>query len=171
VDPTTVPAVKDTGPTEEETRIAEWRAKMPSVDSMLTLDDFEYWGEKVLSGQAWNYYRSAADLEISHDNNRAAFHRYYLRPRILRDVTNGSLESAILGFPVSMPVMISPAAMAKLGNPIGEVNLTRGAGQAGIIQGISINASCSIEEIMEARKAGQKVFFQVSFSRSNTVRL
>lgn len=42
-----------------------------------------------------------------------------------------------MGMKTTMPVFISPAAMAKLGNPLGEVNLTRGAGACGIVQGVS----------------------------------
>lgn len=41
------------------------RRDMPSSDAMLLIDDFEHWAEKVLSGTAWNYYKSAADREIS----------------------------------------------------------------------------------------------------------
>ena len=43
----------------------------------------------------------------------------------------------MLGHHVSLPVYIAPAAMAKLGHPLGEVNLTRGAGECGIVQGVS----------------------------------
>ncbi len=59
VDPTTIPATIDTGPTEEEQRIEEARKTMPGADSMLLVQDFEDWAEKVLSGTAWNYYKSA----------------------------------------------------------------------------------------------------------------
>lgn len=90
-----------------------------------------------------------------------AFRRYYFRPRILNDVTNGSINTTFMGVESDLPIFISPAAMAKLGHPLGEVNLTKGAGDCGIVQGISINASCSLDEIMAARKEGQKVFFQV----------
>ena len=37
----------------------------------------------------------------------------------------------------TMPVFISPAAMAKLGHPLGEINLTRAAGNCGIVQAVS----------------------------------
>lgn len=83
-----------------------------------------------------------------------------------------------MGIKSTLPVFISPAAMAKLGHPLGEVNLTKGAGECGIVQGvsfgtvlrgrfggscqISINASCSLDEIMSSRKDGQNVWFQVS---------
>ena len=42
-----------------------------------------------------------------------------------------------MGLKTEMPIFISPAAMAKLGNPEGEVNLTKGAGECGIVQGVS----------------------------------
>ena len=98
-----------------------------------------------------------------------AFRRYYFRPRILNDVTTGSINTKFMGVDSALPIFISPAAMAKLGHPLGEVNLTKGAGDCGIVQGISINASCGLDEIMEARKEGQKVFFQVSQASSPSV--
>lgn len=61
VDPTTLPDEGDVEPTEEEKRIQEERKKLPQVDAMLLLDDFEEWAEKVLSGTAWNYYKSAGE--------------------------------------------------------------------------------------------------------------
>ncbi|BEI85332.1 hypothetical protein CcaverHIS002_0507330 [Cutaneotrichosporon cavernicola] len=164
VDPATLPE-EDDEPTEEEERIAEARAELPPAESMLLLNDFEEWAERVLTATGWNYYRSAADSEATFDNNAAAFNRYFFRPRILRDITEGNLETEVLGQKTAMPVFISPAAMAKLGHPLGEVNLTRGAGNAGIVQGISINASCSLDEIMAARQAGQNVWFQIYLNR------
>jgi L-lactate dehydrogenase (cytochrome) len=59
VDPLTMPEVVDLGPTDEEKRIEQARKGMPGADAMLLIDDFEVWAEKVLSGTAWNYYRSA----------------------------------------------------------------------------------------------------------------
>jgi hypothetical protein len=60
IDPSTVPEQNDE-PTEEELKMKEARKEMPGVDSMLLLDDFEEWAEKVLSGTAWNYYKSAGE--------------------------------------------------------------------------------------------------------------
>lgn len=60
-----MPAPTESEPTEEEKRIDQQRKDMPGSDAMLLIDDFEFWAEKVLSGTAWNYYKSAADREIS----------------------------------------------------------------------------------------------------------
>ncbi|KAG8678705.1 Cytochrome b2, mitochondrial precursor, partial [Ceratobasidium sp. 395] len=53
--------------------------------------------------------------------------------------------------------------MAGLGAPEGEVNITKGAGKMGIIQGISSNASCTVDEIANARVDSEKqpLFFQL----------
>jgi L-lactate dehydrogenase (cytochrome) len=55
----------------------------------------------------------------------------------LRDAREKDPSSTMLGHYVTLPVYIAPAAMAKLGHPLGEVNLTRGAGECGIVQGVS----------------------------------
>lgn len=49
-----------------------------------------------------------------------------------------------MGVKSTLPIFISPAAMAKLGHPLGEVNLTKGAGECGIVQGVSQNLRDSL---------------------------
>jgi L-lactate dehydrogenase (cytochrome) len=67
--------------------------------------------------------------------NREAFLRYFFRPRVLQhDMSQGSTQTSILGIPTAIPVFIAPSAMAKLGHPLGEINLTRAAGKCDIIQ-------------------------------------
>lgn len=82
-----------------------------------------------------------ADREITAAENQDAFRNYYFRPRVLRDVTTGSTETEFMGIKSTLPIFISPAAMAKLGHPLGEVNLTKGAGECGIVQGVCLFTS------------------------------
>lgn len=65
------------------------------------------------------------------------------------------------GYSCSLPIFISPAALARLGHPDGEMNLARVAGSEGIVMGLSNNASCSRNEVMSVRTADQPIFFQV----------
>lgn len=53
----------------------------------------------------------------------------------------------MLGMPVALPIYVSPAAMAKLGHPLGEVNITRAAGKAGIIQGVRLPSAFTPERM------------------------
>lgn len=85
------------------------------------------------------------------DENMDAFRRYYFRPRILHDVTTGDLSTTFMGIESTLPIFISPAAMAKLGHPAGEVNLTKGAGECGIVQGVSgVRSNCGHHRCSEA---------------------
>ena len=168
IDPTTLPAIEEKELTADEIRQAEAREEMPPASSMLLVTDFEHWAERVLSTTAWAYYRSAADEEATFFDNREAWRRYFFRPRILRDTSHGSTATTFVGIPTSMPIFIAPAAMAKLGHPLGEINLTKAAGNCGVVQAISANASCGLEEMFNARQEGQPLIFQLYLNKDRS---
>lgn len=168
IDPDTLPASEEQELTEDEVRQQEAREQLPPAASMLLVQDFEYWAERVLSTTAWAYYRSASDEEATFFDNREAWRRYFFRPRVLRDTSYGSTATTILGIPTSMPIFIAPAAMAKLGHPLGEVNLTKAAGRSGIVQAISANASCGLEEMFNVRLEGQPLIFQLYLNKDRS---
>ncbi|CAE6512738.1 unnamed protein product [Rhizoctonia solani] len=150
VDPATLPA-QLTQLTAEELRIREARAVLPPPEAAINLADIEKLAKTVLTQTAWAYYRSAGDDEFSYRENNYAFRRYWFRPRVMNKVSQIQTSTTILGIPTSLPIFVSPAALARLGHPDGEVGITRGVADEGIIQGVSINASCSLGEITDAR--------------------
>ncbi|VUC30166.1 unnamed protein product [Clonostachys rosea] len=162
VDTTTLPEPEEQPLDEEEIARQIAIEEMPEADNLFLLEDFEHWASQVLSKTAWAYYRSAADEERTFHENRDAFRRYFFRPRILCGAAEGSLETSIIGIQSSMPLFISPTAMARLGHPLGEVNLTRAASQYGVVQMISSNSSCTLEEIFDAREGDQPLMFQLA---------
>ncbi|CEH11863.1 cytochrome b2 [Ceraceosorus bombacis] len=145
--------------------------ELPVVGSVLNLDEFESIARRHLSPQAWAYYSSAGDDEVSARNNRAAYNRIMFRPRILRHV--GEVEASTKklfggGTKDHLPFYISPAALAKLGHPDGELNLTRAAGLGNVVQGISANASCGLDDMLDARADGQAVVYQLYVNRDRS---
>lgn len=125
----------------------------------------------ILSDQAWAYYSSAGDDEVTKHQNRSSYSRVWFKPRVLRAVGTVDPSSSLLdgALATSIPVYVSPAALAKLGHPDGELNLTRAAGSAGIIQGISANASMGLDEMLDARLPGQPVFYQLYVNKDRAV--
>ncbi|KAG8734659.1 hypothetical protein FRC12_018432 [Ceratobasidium sp. 428] len=119
--------------------------------------------------KAWAYYSSAADDEITHRENHAAYQRIWFRPRVLRDVTKVDWSTTILGQKSSMPVYITATALGKLGHPEGELNLTRAAAKFGVIQMIPTLASCSFDEIRDAAAPDQVQFMQLYALRSSLI--
>ncbi|KAG8878013.1 Cytochrome b2, mitochondrial precursor [Tulasnella sp. 331] len=115
VDPSTMPAV-ETLLTDDEIRVLKAKKEKPPLSAMINLADIEDVARKVMTGQAWHYYRS--DAEDGY-------------------IGTTDMTTTILGIKSSLPIFVSPAAMAGLGHPEGEKNITRGAGKEGIIQNAS----------------------------------
>jgi L-lactate dehydrogenase (cytochrome) len=82
----------------------------------------------------------------------------------MRNVTHVSTQSNILGLPVTLPLMISPAAMARLIHPDGELAMARACAARGIIQCISTSASYSAIDITSATP-NHPFFFQLYVDR------
>ncbi|CDZ97051.1 l-mandelate dehydrogenase [Phaffia rhodozyma] len=164
VDPTTfkdLPAPKKLS--EDEIRVKKAREEMKPIEDIINLEDIEQEARKVLGRTAWAYYHSAGDDEYSRRENAYAYAHYWFNPRILVPVVDVDMSTSLLGGKIKarLPVYISPAAMAKLGHPEGERNLVRAAGEGGIVHGVSINASCSLEEMMDVKQDGQPMLFQI----------
>ncbi|PLW13550.1 hypothetical protein PCANC_24070 [Puccinia coronata f. sp. avenae] len=147
--------------------------ELPPLSSCLSLSEFEALAVSRLSKQAWAYYSSGSDDEISMRENRAAFQRVWFRPRVLRDVSKIDYSTRLLNAATKMPIYITATALGKLGHPDGEKNLTWAAGQEGVIQMIPTLASCAFEELVGARVPGQTQWYQVYVNqdRSKTTRL
>ncbi|KZT38365.1 hypothetical protein SISSUDRAFT_986378 [Sistotremastrum suecicum HHB10207 ss-3] len=166
VDQDTLPKIVHDDPlTEEELRILKARESLPPPSAALNLKDIERFAQQVLTETAWAYYSSAGDDEYTLHENSAAFKRYWFRPRVLNKVSRVSTATTLFGSETSLPIFIAPAALARLGHPGGEVNMVRVAGEEGIVQGISNNASCSLDEIVSARRPGQPLVFQLYMNR------
>ncbi|KAG6842547.1 hypothetical protein C0991_000073 [Blastosporella zonata] len=116
---------------------------------------------KILSYKALAYYTSSSDDQITYQENAHSFTRFFFHARVMRPVSQCDPSTLVLGYKSSIPVFISGAALAKLGHPQGEINLTRGAARTNIIQMVSSNASLSYEEIMAAAAPSQPLFFQL----------
>ncbi|EMD40844.1 hypothetical protein CERSUDRAFT_91590 [Gelatoporia subvermispora B] len=160
VDPETMPKER-VELTPDEIRVAEARKALPPPSAALNLYDIEQFAEKVMTATAWAYYRSTADDENTYWENSDAYRRFWFRPRVLRKISHISTATTMVGLPTSLPIYISPSALARLGHPDGEMNMVRAAGEAGITQGISHHASCSTEEIMSVKSSQQDLMYQM----------
>jgi len=155
--------------TKDQLRMDQAKQNKPPLGRILTLQDMEDVARDILSYKANAYYSSAADDQITHTENVRAFSRFFFHPRVLRAVSLCDPSTTILGRKSSLPIFVSPAALAKLGHPLGEINITKGAGRTGIIQMVSTNASFSPSEIAAARiSPTQPLFFQLYKKRDDS---
>jgi len=110
-------------------------------------DDYEIAARELLSQTSYDYIAGGSDDEFTLRDNRAAFERWRLRPRVLRGVGTRDLTTTILGQKVSFPVCIAPTALHQLAHPEGELATARAAGAAGVVAVMSTFGSYSMEEV------------------------
>ncbi|RKO91167.1 cytochrome b2, mitochondrial precursor [Blyttiomyces helicus] len=168
IDPTTLPVLA-----ESSTSTSSALSAKPPLSAMFNSFDFESVARQTLHPEAWAYYSSGADDELTLQENHAAFHRIWLRPRVLVNVKNIDMGTTFLGTKTPLPVYITATALGKLGHPEGEVVLTRAAGRKGLIQMMPTLGSCSVDEMADAKVEGQTQWFQlyVNGDRSVTEKL
>ncbi|XP_041633798.1 hydroxyacid oxidase 1 [Cheilinus undulatus] len=114
------------------------------------VSDFEEEARKVLPKAVYDYYCSGADQQRTLADNVAAFSRWYLAPRILRDVSKVDLSVSVLGQKLSMPVCVAATAMQRMAHPEGETATARACQTVGTGMMLSSWATSTIEEVMSA---------------------
>ncbi len=120
------------------------------VTKPLNLFEYEKLAAENLSQMTWDYYASGAGDEITLRDNRDAFTRIKLRPRVLVDVSDRTLATTILGQPLQMPLLIAPMAFQCLADPQGELATATAASKAGVGMVLSTLSTKSMEEVASA---------------------
>ena len=91
----------------------------------LNVSEFEALARARMEPAAFDYYAGGAGDERTLDDNRAAFDRVVLRPRVLVDVGQVSLRTSLLGLDLALPILLAPTAFNRLVHPDGELAAAR----------------------------------------------
>ena len=173
VDPATVPTiVKDESVKKEEKKkigvslMTLGPDEAPPLKAVLNLHDFEAIAQRVLHGnnkkEAWDYYSSGADDELTYNENVSAFQRIWLKPRILVDVKEVDTTTTILGAKCATPVYLSAVAMCGMGHKDGECAWMRAAGEEDAIFMVPNLNSKGFDTIVNSRiSPDQPLWFQI----------
>lgn len=106
----------------------------PPLETLINAHDFESVASRFLSRKTFAFYSSAATDLRTKRANESMLARIWFRPRLLRNVARVDTRSAILGHEVSLPLFVSPSAMAKLAHPEGEKAIARACVSRNIVQ-------------------------------------
>ena len=123
---------------------------MRRCDGILSLEDFTQLARAALPRPIFGYIRGGADDGRCLLNNRAAFERFAFVTRVLRDVTQRSTRSAVLGQEFDCPFGIAPMGISSLFAYRGDLVLARAARDANVPMIASGASLMPIEEIVAA---------------------
>ena len=131
--------------------------------------DLERRARELLAPGIYDYYAGGSGRERTLRANPEAWQRYWLAPRVLRDVSavDTSVRLPLPPQPVlRTPVAVAPTGFQGLAHADGEVATARGAAQAGALMVLSTRSSRKIEEVAAAVSAeGGTWWFQVYVMR------
>ncbi|TDB88786.1 alpha-hydroxy-acid oxidizing protein [Actinomadura sp. KC216] len=127
---------------------------VPALPTDLT--KLEGLAERSLSERAFGYVAGSAGSEATARANRAAFDRWRIVPRMLRNVTHRDLSVQVLGTDMPSPVLLGPIGVLSIVHPDGEPAVARAAAAEGVPMVLSTASSHSIEDVAEANGGGPR---------------
>ena len=134
---------------------------------ILNLDSLEALARERLDPMLYDYMAGGAGDEWTLAENRVAWSRFQLLPRMLRGVSDRSLATTVLGQDVSMPVLVPPMGFQGLCHADAERATARATAAEGTIFCASTVSNESLESIAEA--SGGPRWFQLYVYRDKEI--
>lgn len=133
----------------------------------MTYELLEEQARQKLSPEAFGYVAGGAGGEETMRANRAAFERWQIVPRMLRNVGERSLRVQVLGETLPAPLLLAPIGVQSIVHPEAEVAVARAAASLGVPFILSTASSKTMEEVAQAADAVGKTprWYQLYWGR------
>ncbi|MET0856152.1 MAG: alpha-hydroxy acid oxidase [Telluria sp.] len=132
--------------------------------------DYEVVARRFMAAPIYEYVAGGSGPDLTVAANLAAFARWSVYPRLLRDVTAGHTRLTLAGAAMAHPLLLAPVAFQSLAHAGAEIESARAAHATDSCLVASTLSSCPLEDI--ARAAGPQRWFQLYFqSRRDDTRL
>ncbi len=120
---------------------------------VVNIEDLRCAAKRRLPRAVFDYIDGGAEAELTLRANCRAFEAVTFRPRCAVAIPACNLRAAVLGTPLSMPLILAPVGSSRLIYPRGEEAAARAAGAAGIAYALSTFSGCRLEDVAAASKA------------------
>lgn len=126
-------------------------AKMSDATSskpqIFSIQDLKQAASDKMSQMYRDYYNGGAMDNITLASNEAAFDRYLLRPRVLRNVSNIDMTTTLWGTKAALPLGVSPSAMHRLAHADGEVGTSKACAARNVPMILSALSNDTLEDV------------------------
>lgn len=153
------------GPVEEQYATVTGAGPVP-----VNVAEYERYAKAVLPRNAHGYYASGSNDMITLRENRAAFSRLRLMPKVLIDVSKVDMQTTILGEKIAFPICIAPSAMQRMAHNDGECATSRASARHGTLMCLSSWSTTALEEVASAAPQGLR-WFQLYVYKDRVVTL
>ncbi len=142
--------------------LAGLQGQRPSIP--VSYEELEGRAREKLTPEAYGYVAGGAGGEATLRANRAAFDRWSIVPRMLRDVSARDLRTRIFDTDLPAPVLLAPIGVQSIIHPDAEVAAARAAASLGVPIVLSTASSKTLEDVATASGAAPR-WFQLYWGR------
>lgn len=135
------------------------RFRLSADPGPISVDDYRTLARRKLPAMVWAYVEGGAEDRVTLDENRAAFSRWALRPRVLTGKEGTDLATKLGSVPLQLPILLAPTGVTGLTHWSGELAAAQAAETAGTRAMISSAACYTPEEISQGTTEDH--FFQL----------
>jgi len=128
--------------------------------------ELEKAAQAAMSPEAWAYVAGGAGRESTMDANRAAFEKWRIVPRVLRDVEKRDLSIELFGQRLPSPLLLCPIGVLGMVHKEADLAVAKAAAALRVPYIFSNQASVPMEECAAVMGAAPR-WFQLYWSRSN----
>jgi lactate 2-monooxygenase len=160
---------QDTGEspgTERQMGIYKWGLIGKTPRQPVSVEDLARQAKSVLKPEAYDYLAGGAGSEDTMRANLAAFRRWRIVPRPLRDVARRDLGVEILGRRLPAPLMLAPIGVLSILHKDAELAVARAAHSLGIPLILSTVSSTTMEDVA-AQMGEVPHWFQLYWPRND----
>ena len=134
-------------------------ARSVASPRVVSIEDFRPIARQRIPKSVFDYLDGGAEGEVTLRENCRIFNDVTFRPRHAVALADCSMGTSVLGFKLSLPIMLAPVGYSRLMHPGGEVAAARAAGRAGIGYILSTISGHKLEDV-RAGSTGP-VFYQL----------
>ena len=138
------------------------------MDKAINIEDLRQLAKRRLPRAIFDFFDGGAEDEVTLRENRAAFERVRLLPRVLVNVANVDPSVEIFGKKAALPLAIAPTGGISAGRYGAELILARAAKAVGIPFTMATPSAFSIEKV--AQEVGGRLWFQLYCLRDREFR-
>jgi (S)-mandelate dehydrogenase len=142
---------------------------MADLEQAVSIEDLRRMAQRRLPRAIFDFFDGGAEDEVTLRENRAAFERVRLLPKVLVNVAQVDLRTNIFGQESKLPLAIGPTGGIGAGRPGADLMLARTASTFGIPYTLATPATASIERIAEEIR-GARRWFQLYVVRDRDFR-
>ncbi len=134
-------------------------ARVPNLADAVNVEDLRLLAKRRLPRAIFDFFDGGAEDEVTLRENRAAFERVRLLPKVLVDVSSVDLKVDLFGKPSAMPLAIAPTGGISAGRFGAELILARAAKAYGVPFTMATPSAFTIERVAE--EVGGRLWFQL----------